>query len=651
MNPHSKKRPFAASVALLLATALAAPAMAQDVNRSSPQVVPEEASNLPPTLDAPYPGGTMQLEVDASDTRTRAFRIKQTIPVAAGTSELTLVYPKWLPGNHSATGKISELGGIRFLVDGKPVSWARDPVEVHAFHLDLPAGASEVVAEMVFTSALESSDGRIMMTDALLNMQFEKVSLYPAGHYVRRIKVEPSLKLPQGWTAASAMDGQSQSGQWVRWAETDYETLVDSPVFAGEHHKSFDLGHNVDLELFGDNAKDIETKPEQIAAHRKLVNEALAAFGAFHFDHYDFLLAASDEIGGIGLEHHRSSENQLAANAFTDWEGQEFDRDLLPHEMSHSWVGKFRRPEKLWTPDYHRPMQDNLLWVYEGQDMFWGLVLAARSGLQSPEIVRGALANYAGIFTAQPGREFRSVEDTTFEPIMSGRKSRPFPSLLRNEDYYIEGALVWLEADQIIRKGTSGRKGLDDFAKAFFGIKPGDWGVVTFDFDEVVSTLNGVYAYDWANFLDTRFRQPNQPAPLKGFEMAGYTLAWTEEENPYLKQAYAGSGSVNLFYSLGINVSKSGEVTSTLWEGPAFKAGLVNGAEIVAVNGKAFSADRIKEVVSATKDGGKVELIVKRGDEFETIAIPYTGGLRYPQLVKTAKGEAGLDRLLAPRTK
>ncbi|MFN2099539.1 M61 family metallopeptidase [Altererythrobacter sp. MF3-039] len=635
------------SIAFALTIALAAPATAQEPVRSSPPVVAEQGSNLPPTLDAPYPGGTMLLEVDASDPRSRAFRAKQTIPVASGTRELTLVYPKWLPGNHKASGKLSELGGIKFSVNSQPINWERDPVEVYAFHLDLPEGASEVVAEMIFTSPLRASEGRVMMTDTMLNMQFEKISLYPAGHYVRRIAVKPSLKLPAGWTAATALDGQVQSGQIVSWDVTDYEALVDSPVFAGAHHKSFDLGENVDLELFGDEAKDIETEPEQIELHRKLVDEALLAFGAKSFDKYEFLLAATDKLGGIGLEHHRSSENTLAADAFTDWEAEEYDRGLLPHELAHSWVGKFRRPDKMWTPDYHRPMQDNLLWVYEGQDMFWGMVLSARSGLQSPEMVRSEFATYAAIFTAQPGREWRSVEDTTFEPIISNRKTKPFPSLVRNEDYYIEGALVWLEADQIIRGGTNGTKGLDDFAKVFFGISPEDWGVITFDFDDIVTTLNGVYPYDWATFLDTRFRQPNQPAPLKGIEMAGYSLAWKEEMGPYLKQVYA-SGGVNLFYSIGVNLSSGGTVGSTLWDGPAFKAGLVNGAQIVAVNGKEYSSSRITDAVSATKDGQPLELIIKRDDNYETISIDYDGGLRYPHLVKTVSAEAGLDRLLEP---
>ena len=639
-----------AAVLCLAFSLIFAPAtFAQDQNRSSPPVVPAPQGNLPPTHDTPYPGGAMTLEIDASDKYSRAFRTTQRIPVAPGMRKLTLVYPKWIPGKHHAFGDAANLGGIRFTVAGRPVSWTREPLEVFAFHLDLPEGAREVVAEMVYTSPLDSDEGRVLMTDALLNMQFNKVSLYPAGHYVRRIKVKPSLKLPKGWTAATALDGQVQNGQWVHWAETDYETLVDSPVFAGAHHKNFDLGHNVELQLFGDEAENVEAKPEHIAAYRDLVDQALLTYGSFHFDHYEFLLALTDKLGGIGIEHHRSSENTQRPDAFTDWEGNSRDRGLLPHELSHSWIGKFRRPEHLWTPDYHRPMLPHLLWLYEGQDQFWGMVLTARSGLQTPESIRDEFATDLARYTVAPGREFRSVEDTTFEPVITERKPRPLPSLIRGEDYYVEGALVWLEADQIIRRGTKGRRGLDDFAKAFFGIRPGDWGVVTYDFDEVVQTLNSVYAYDWATFLDTRFRQPNQPPPSKGVELGGYTLAWKEEDNPYLAKIYSRSGATHLFYSLGMIVSKSGDVTSTLWEGPSFKSGIVNGAKIVAVGGKEFTPERIKQAITAAKKTGVVNLLVKRGEDYETVAVPYSGGLRYPHLVKTATGEAPLDRLLAPR--
>jgi len=297
-------------------------------------------------------------------------------------------------------------------------------------------------------------------------------------------------------------------------------------------------------------------------------------------------------------------------------------------------------------------MQGNLLWMYEGQDQFWGYVLAARSGLQPKAVVLGALANSAGFYSVQPGRAWRSVEDTTFDPIIDARRPQPYSSLNRNEDYYSEGLLVWLEADQIIREGTRGAKGLDDFARAFFGMNDGDWGVLTYTFDDIVETLNAVYAYDWATFLKDRFQTPAQPAPLTGIEKAGYRLVWKPDPNPYEKGRTAGSGSLNLQYSLGVTLSKEGRVTATLWDSPAFDAGIVNSAQIVAVNGDAYSADGIKKAITDAKDGrDPIELLVKRGERYVTVPVAYHGGLRWPWLEPAGGGEQPLDRLLAPRTK
>jgi predicted metalloprotease with PDZ domain len=296
-------------------------------------------------------------------------------------------------------------------------------------------------------------------------------------------------------------------------------------------------------------------------------------------------------------------------------------------------------------------MRDELLWVYEGQDQFWGYVLAARSGVQAKDIVLGAIANSAGFYATQPGREWRSVEDTTFDPIIDKRKPQPYSSLSRNEDYYSEGMLVWLEADQIIRDGTRGRKGLDDFARAFFGVNDGDWGVLTYTFDDIVSTLNGVYPYDWARFFQTRIKSPGQPAPLAGIERAGYRLVWKDEMNPYEKGRSGNTGSLNLQYSLGVTLDKEGKVTATQWGSPAFDAGLVNAAQIVAVNGEAYSADRIKAAITAAKDGSEqIQFLVKRGDRYLAVPVDYHGGLRFPWLERVGDRETGLDRLLAPRT-
>lgn len=632
----------------VLALALGAPAFSSTL--SAPKAA-ELSQNVPDAVDAPYPGGTMRLDIDATDVTRGVYRVTQTVPVAPGTTRLTLLLPQWLPGNHSPRGPLAELVNLQFFANGEKLSWKRDPVEVYAFHVDVPQGAKDVVAKFIHTSPIQTSEGRITMTQEMLNLQWEKMSLYPAGHYVRQIKVVPSVTFPEGWTAAAALDGAKQQGSQVTWGATSYEILVDSPIFAGKYFRKWDLGQNVTLNVVADKAAQLNAKPEHIQLHRNLVTEARLAFGANHFDRYEFLLALTDRMGGIGLEHHRSSENQLEPGAFLEWDKYEFDRNLLPHEYAHSWSGKYRRPARLWTPDYRQTMQDDLLWTYEGQDQFWGTVLAARSGLQGKDMVLGMLANWAGNFATQPGRQWRSVEDTGHDPIFANRKPKPYASLARNEDYYTEGALIWLEIDQIIREKTGGKRSIDDFAKAFFGMNDGDYGQLTYEVDEIITKLNAIAPYDWAKFIDTRINTPGQPAPLMGIEKGGYRLTWKEEPNPFDKARFADAKVVNLTYSIGISLDKDGKVTSTQWDSPAFNAGIVSGSKVLAVNGNTYDGDAIKEAVTAAKSGTPLQLLVQRGSRIETVSIEYKDGLRYPWLERAAPGKAptGLDRLLMPK--
>ncbi len=644
-------RPVLALIAALLATSAPAFAQIQPPANTRPMAVPI-TQTIPDAEDKPFPG-TVQLAIDASDTTTGAYRVTETIPLPAGLSKLTLLYPKWLPGNHSDEGPLAELVDVRFFAGGKPLTWTRDPVDVYAFHVDLPAGATELTAKFIHTSPLRESEGRITVTREMLNLQWEKMSLYPAGYYVRQINVKPTVTVPAGWQVFTALDGKAAQGNVVTWDVSDYETLVDSPIFAGVYADRHDLGKGVYLDLVADKPELLKIAPENLATYRNLVDEALLAYGAKHFDHYDLLLALTDRMGGIGLEHHRSSENQYEPRTLVDWTAGDWDRNVIAHEFSHSWDGKFRRPAKLWTPDYRVPMQDNLLWVYEGQNQFWGLVLAARSGVQSKEQVLGQFANYAGSFTQYPGREWRSVEDTTHDPIIANRKPKPFSSLARNEEYYTEGALIWLEAEAIIREGTSGKKGMDDFAKAFFGIKDGDWGVVTYDLPDVIQTLNGVYPYDWASFIKTRIQTAGQPSPLGGIERGGYTLAWKEEPNPYDKARMTSAKYISLNHSIGLAIDNDGKVTGSRWDGPGFKAGIVTGTQIVSVNGKTYDQETIKAAITAAKGTtAPIELIVKRDDTVRTVQVSYHDGLRWPWLERAAPGTAptGLDKLLAPRS-
>lgn len=635
----------------LAATLLTQPLTAQPQPSAPVQQALPAAAPLP--ADTPWPGGTIGLSIDASDTRRGLYKVTQTIPVPAGMRTLTLLYPEWLPGNHAPRGPIGLVSDIRFTANGRPLAWKRNPLDVYQIDVTVPEGVRTVAASFVHTSPLASAEGRVTMTQEMLNLQWEKMSFYPAGHYTRRIAVEPRVTFPAGWQVFTALDGQRADGARVNWARTDYQTLVDSPIFAGKHAQRWTIGENVYLDAVADKPAQLAIKPEHLKTFSNLVTESDLVFGGRPFDSYHFLLAMTDRMGGIGLEHQRSSENQYEPDSLVKWDEMDWDRNVVAHELVHAWNGKYRRPEGLWTADYRIPMQNDLLWVYEGQTQFWGWVLAARSGLQKKETVLGQFAAAAATYSeGQPGREWRSVADTTYDPIITARRPIPYGSLQRSEDYYVESALIWLEADQIIRQGTGGARGLDDFARAFFSATPGDLGQRTYDFAEVVRTLNGVHPYDWAGFLDTRLRRPNQPSPLRGIEAAGYRLVWKDTPNPYDKGRYDHAKSTNLTYSLGMALDNTGKVTSTLYDGPAFDAGIVNGAQVVAVNGETYSKDLLTQAIAAAKGSGKppIQLLVKRGERYDTVPIAYHGGLRWPWLEPVAAGEQGLDRLLAARS-
>lgn len=645
-----KKAPLVA--AAFLAAPVAAPlafapaAFAQD-SKSRPQPV-VQPHVIPLPADKPYPG-TMQLRVDASDVARGIFHVRQTIPVAKP-GKLTLLYPEWLPGKHAPRGAIAEVAGFRATAGGKPLAWSRQPTDVYAFDIDVPAGARSIEVAFDFLSPTRSNEGRVVVTPAMMNLQWEQASLYPAGYFTRQIPVQLDVTLPQGWTGAAALDGLKVSGNRYSYAATDYETLVDSPMFAGRHFRKWDLGHNVTLNVVADEEKYLAASPDHIARHAALVSEAVALFGVRHFDRYEFLLALTDELGGIGLEHHRSSENSRNPDYFTKWDDNDAERGLLPHELVHSWNGKYRRPDKLWTPDYRTPMQDNLLWVYEGQTSYWDLVLAGRSGMQSKETILGEWATQAANYSVQPGRSWRSVEDTTLDPIIAARKPKPFASWSRTEDYYNEGSLMWLEADMLIRSATRHRKSLDDFARAFFGGREGDWGQATYDFGDVVAALNAVHPHDWARFLRDRMQTAGRDAPVAGIERAGYRLVWRDTPNSYDRDRMAQSKNLELTHSLGLTLNKDGVASNILWDGPAFRADIVNGTKIVAVDGLSYSRERLEAAIRAAADGKTpVRLLVERDGRYRSIEIAYHGGLRWPHLEKIEGADDAFDRLLAPK--
>ncbi|WP_417620916.1 M61 family metallopeptidase [Parasphingorhabdus sp.] len=637
---------------LVAALSISSTAAAMPDRLSKPDyVAPQET--IPAPRDIAYPG-TMSLEVDARDHDQGIFRVTQTIPVAKA-GRLTLLYPEWLPGNHAPRGEIEKITGLKFTANGQELAWVRDDVDVYAFHLTVPEGVSQITVKFEFVSATTAGQGRIVMAPSMLNLRWHQVSLYPAGYFVRQIPVQATAIYPEGWQAASALRQKSQAGGKIVYEKTDYDTLVDSPVFAGQYFETVQLTSRAHLNIVSDDAKYLRPEKGHIAPHIKLVKEAEALFGSHPYDRYDFLLALTDEMGGIGLEHHRSSENGVNREYFTGWDDGPGRRNLLPHELTHAWNGKYRRPQGMWTPDFRQPMRDNLLWVYEGQTQFWGYVLGARSGLYSKQDTLDALAAIAADMDQRVGREWRPLIDTAHDPIIAARRPKPWTSWQRAEDYYNEGLLIWLEADQIIRRESNGRKSLEDFARAFFRGDNGDWGVVTYEKEDVIEALGKVQPYDWDGFIEERVYRTGTEAPKAGLVLGGYQLVYVDRPSAYILANDERRKQLDLSHSIGLIMGSKGMIKSVVWDSPAFKAGLKSGLTISAVNGKAYSDEALKQAIEENRGAeGPIDIFAKNGEAYHNFMVDHSGGLRYPALEKiTGEGvaqEAGIDRLLQSKT-
>jgi predicted metalloprotease with PDZ domain len=614
---------------------------------------------IPAPQDVTYPG-TLSLKVDLTDVERRVFNVHESIPVKPG--PLTLFYPQWLPGHHAPRGPIEALAGLTMTVSGHPLDWARDPVNVYAFHLEVPPGASRLDLEFQLASPLLKDQGRSMMTPDMAGLQWNAVVLYPAGYYVSRMTVAAAIVLPEGWQFAGALDVDGQRGNVVRFKPISLEMLVDSPVFAGRYVASVDLDPgaraSVHLDLFADGPEALEAKAAQIAAHRKLVREAYAFFGAPHYGRYEFLLALSEPFGDIGLEHQRSSENRRTPGYFSDWDRTAVGRELLPHEFSHSWNGKFRRPAGLATPDFNTPMRDDLLWVYEGLTDYVAVILATRSGLWSEDFARQGLASVAASMDRdRPGRVWRDLQDTTEQPIITARRPLSWLSWQRTEDYYTEGELLWLDVDTHIRELTGDKRSLDDFARAFFGVvassgsEPGFPEPVTYTLADVTRALKAIAPFDWDTFFAQRLHAHGSAAALDGLTRGGWKLVYAETPSDYVKSLEDQRKSFDFTYSLGLSVSSlTSQLTDVRWGGPAYDAGLTIATTLIAVDGREFRVERLAAAITAAKAGQPVELLVKNLDRYKTVRIAYTEGLKYPVLQRINQTQDRLGAILKPRT-
>ncbi len=609
-------------------------------------------------MSRPAGAQSMQLFVDLSDAPRNLYHSRLTIPVKPG--PLTLVYPKWIPGNHRPSGPIANVTGIKMEAAGKALAWQRDPVDMYAFHVDVPAGASElqVSFDTITNDGSAGASGPAATTN-VLDLNWNQVVLYPQGASSDDVQVAPSIQLPPGWkigTALNAIEGGATQPDRRIFKPISLTTLIDSPLIAGEHYRRIELTKPGEtpvhvIDMVSESDAGLAMTPADEAAYRKLVAETGALFGARHYLEYHFLLTLSDDAGHHGVEHHQSSDNSVGERMLIDTELRLLDAGLLPHEFTHSWNGKYRRPAGLATRNYQDPMVGDLLWVYEGLTEYLGNVLTARSGLLTPEQYREGLAGTAAMLDHRAGRTWRPLEDTARSVQILRMAGPDWQSWRRGLDYYPEGELIWLEVDTTIRQQSHGQKSLDDFCRLFHGGASGPPQVVTYTFDDVVHALNQVTPYDWAGLLKQLVHSTEARAPLGGIERGGWRLVYNDQPNLFIHTGEKVRRSVDASYSLGFVVKEDGELSDVIYGSPAYDAGVGPGMKLVAINGRAWSKDVLRDALRASKGSKQpIDLLVENAKFFKTYSVAYHDGIRNPHLER-AEGADVLGEILNPLTK
>ena len=578
-----------------------------------------------------------RLVVDATDAPRNIMHSTVTIPVAPGT--VTLVYPKWIPGNHRPTGPIQNLTGLHIKAAGQDqdLAWQRDVEDMYAFHVQVPAGVKELQASF---DTITYAGERSASSSKVLDLNWNQVVLYPANTASDAVQVTASIRLPEGWKFGTALPVKSQSGNPADFEPVTLTRLVDSPLIAGALYRQIALTaagetpvHVIDM--VGESEESLLMTARDLASYKQLVAEAGKLFGARHYEKYHFLWTLSDQTAHHGLEHHESSDNGTVEDVFSNPNSHNLEADLLPHEFVHSWNGKYRRPAGLVTSNYQAPMHGDLLWVYEGMTDYWGNILAARTGLRSPEQFRENLAFTAAELDHRAGRTWRPLQDTATSVQILFAAPPQWTSWRRSADYYPEGYLLWLEVDALIRRQTNGQKSLNDFCRVFYGGPGGRPAVVPYKFEDVVAALNQVSAYDWAKLLRERLDSKSAHAPLGGIENGGWKLVYTGEKNATMDAAEKTGGSLDARFSLGMIVTKEGDVRDVVPGSPAYQAGMGAGMKVIAVNGRKWSKDVMRAALHfASLNHKAIAVLAENGDYFNTYQVNYDGGEKYPHLVR-----------------
>jgi len=588
----------------------------------------------------------MTLVVDETRAAQRIATVHEEIRVRPG--NLALAYPLWIPGEHGPTGPLENVAAIRIHSGNTVLRWTRDPEEIATIHVEIPAGADRLTID--FDTLLENT-----ISDHQLLLAWNTTVLYPRGIDKRQLMIEPSILLPANWQQGSSLVVTGRVGNRVNFAAVSLERLIDSPVLAGEFFRAAPLASTwpAELDITGDSQSAVDNADDAHAfdIFGKLVDQDRAMFGFRHWKTLHILVSQSAARPFDGLEHEDSPYNAVGDAALSKKDQLEkFGWPLFAHEQSHSWDGKYRRPGELYSkPDYQGPERTTLLWMYEGMNEYIGMLLATRSGFNDAEYMRDYIARTAAYSTSEPGRASSALVDTATDNWIIRTPDTGWSSLRRGQDYYDEGALMWLRADVIIREQTQGRLSLDDFFRSFFGQRDTEPIVVPYTREEIESALSAILPYNWHSFIEAHVYQVNNKPPTDGLESAGWRIVYNATPNnesfdsDLLPIDYYGQ------YSLGIYTKKDGAIVDVVPGSPAYQAGLGPHMTLLAVDGHAYSADTLNESI-AHPQNGKISVVVRNFDSVQTREIQYAGGVRHPHLERIPGSHDYLSEILEPRS-
>ncbi len=594
------------------------------------------------------------VSVDATEAPRRLFHARLVVPAAPG--PLTLVYPQWIPGEHGPTGPIADLAGLKITAAGQPLAWKRDDVNMYAFHVQVPAGADAVEVSLDYLSSpdLGGFSSAASATSQMAVLSWNTVLLYPQGKPSEALTFQADLRVPAGWKYGTALPIARESGERIEFAPASLATLVDSPVIAGANFRTVELSPGAPLphylHMAADTAAATELSPQLLTAYKQLVAETGALFGARHYRGYHFLLSLSDHVAHFGLEHHESSDDRVPEKTLIEDNLRKLNASLLPHEFTHSWNGKYRRPAGLATTDYQQPMRGELLWVYEGLTNYLGDILTPRCGLLSPEEFREALALDAARLDYESGRAWRPLQDTAVAAQVLYEARKDWADWRREVDYYPEGTLIWLEADTLIRTRSQGRRSLDDFCRRFHGGQGGPPEVKPYTFDDIVDALNAVEPYDWRTFLNSRLDSTAPHAPLGGIVGGGWRLVYNDVTPGFLRAREEEEKIIDMSFSLGLRLKEDGTITDIIRGLPADKAGMAPATKLIAVNGRQLDRKFFRAAVRAAKTSSEpLELLIQNGEYYKTFQLNYHDGEKYPHLERDSSKPDLLSEIIRQR--